>query len=160
MSKATEEEYVRFNQDIEGFWDGDGTVHFAPTGYKSFPSKKFKDKMSTIILGRALSAVSGVDPDGEPTELEAGMLIGVWYKPGMRDLLSLYGAKVKMKADGEKELPGKGNPMKVFAIGVAKGTVPKELPNLTPTPKLTTEAKKTGSDSAQGDLPSDDDIPF
>jgi hypothetical protein len=51
---------------------------------------------------------------------------------------------------------GKGNPMKAFAIGVAKGTVPKELPNLTPT----TGAKKPASESAQTELLSDDDIPF
>jgi hypothetical protein len=150
MSKLHEEEYVQFNQDIEGFWDGEGIVHFSPTGFKSFPSKKFKGKQSIIVVGRAISAASGVDSEQEPITLEAGALLGVWYKPGMRDLMSLYGAKVKMKADGEKDI-GQINPMKVFAIAVAKGTTPKELPNLTPI------TKKTASDVVDAD---DTDIPF
>jgi hypothetical protein len=154
MSKETKqtqdgEEYVRFNQDIEGFWDGEGVVHFIPTGYKEFPSKKFRGKTSTIIQGRALSPVSCEDADGEKTTVDVGGLVGVWAKPGMRDLKNLYGCKVRMRVDGEKDI-GQINPMKLFAIDIAKGSKPRPLPNLTPTAN---EVAKTPEPTNLDDLP-------
>lgn len=146
--------YVRVSDDIDGFWDGTGTAHFTPTGLKTFKSKTFRDRMSTIIFARALSPVScmGVateDSDGESFVLEAGGKLGIWYKPGMKQLLNLAGSKVKMTADGEKDV-GKGNPMKLFAIDVARGSVMKKLPDLS-----TPETRNTPSHSSDDDLPDD-----
>lgn len=144
---APDDGYVRISEDVEGFWDGEGVVHFSPTGFKTFRSKKFPDKDSTIVFGRALSPVSclppsDLDANDEPFTLEAGGKVGIWYKPGMRALMNLCGAKVKMRANGEKDI-GKGNPMKLYAVDVGKGTVAKPLPNLSP-PATRTTTKKDG----------------
>ena len=152
-----EGEWVDFSSDVKGFWDHEGVIKFIPTGYKSFPSKKFKGKNTTIIVGKAIADVTALDEKDQTITIKPGELIGVWYSPGMKELTSLYGTKVKMYRDGEKDV-NQPQPMKVYRIQTPRGAKAVQLPNLTvkgftPTPSST----PTASDAQ--DLPSDD-IPF
>lgn len=151
-----EGEWVDFSSDVKGFWDHEGELKFVPTGYKSFPSRKFKNKTTTIIVGKALGPASGLNEHDETITFERGDLIGVWYSPGMKELTSLYGSKVKMFRDGEKDV-GQAQPMKVYRIQTPRGVKPADLPNLTV--KGFTPAPTTSTASGGQDLPSDD-IPF
>jgi hypothetical protein len=149
-------EWVDFSSDVRGFWDHEGVIKFVPTGYKSFPSRKFKNKMTTIIVGKALAPISGEDEKNQGITIGAGDLVGIWYSPGMKELTSLYGSKVKMFRDGEKDV-GQAQPMKVYRIQTQKGVKPAPLPNLTV--KGFTPSPTPGTASDSHDLPSDE-IPF
>lgn len=151
-----EGEWVDFSSDVKGFWNHEGEIKFIPTGYKSFPSRKFKNKTTTIIVGKALAPVSAEDEKDQSITIARGELVGVWYSPGMKELTSLYGSKVKMFRDGEKDV-GQAQPMKVYRIQTPKGVKPAPLPNLTV--KGFTPSPTTGTASDSQDLPSDD-IPF
>lgn len=130
MSK--EEEFVELPQsDVSGFWDGEGTLNFKPAGFKSFPSKKFRGKTTTMIVGLLLKDTTGTDSDGEETKLEAGSTIGVWYSPGMRPLLTLKDQKIRMTRDEQLDKDtGKGNPMKGYAFQTLKNVQRIKLENL------------------------------
>lgn len=153
---AGDEEWVDFSSDVKGFWDHEGVIKFIPTGYKSFPSKKYKNKTTTIIVGKALDDISGENDKNETITLHRGDLVGVWYSPGMKEITSLYGTKVKMFRDGEKDV-GQNEPMKVYRIQTPRGVKPVPLPNLTV--KGFTPSPTTSTASDTQDLPSDD-IPF
>lgn len=153
--QSGDDEYVDFSSDVKGFWDHEGIIHLMPTGYKTFPSRKFKNKTTTIIVGKALSEVSALDEDDEKITIAPGELIGVWYSPGMKEILGLYQCKVKMWRDGEKDV-GQAQPMKVYRTQIAKSSKPAPVPNLT----IKTSKPGEASETAGGtDLPSDD-IPF
>lgn len=150
------EDWVDFSSDVKGFWDHEGRIEFIPTGYKSFPSKKFKNKNTTIIVGKALADVSAVDDKDQEITLHRGDLVGVWYSPGMKEITGLYGTKVRMFRDGEKDV-NQPQPMKVYRIQTPRGTKAVPLPNLTV--QAFTPSPTTSTASATQDLPSDD-IPF
>lgn len=155
-NQSDEGEWVDFSSDVQGFWDHEGEIRFIPTGYKSFPSRKYKKKTTTIIVGKAIAPISALNDKDETITIEPGALVGVWYSPGMKELTSLYGSKVKMFRDGEKDV-GQDQPMKVYRIQTPKGVKPAPLPNLTV--KGFTPSPTTGTASDSQDLPSDD-IPF
>lgn len=151
-----EGEWVDFSSDVRGFWDHEGEIKFIPTGYKSFPSRKFKNKTTTIIVGKALADITAEDEKDQTITIKRGELVGVWYSPGMKELTSLYGTKVKMYRDGEKDV-GQAQPMKVYRIQTPRGVKPSPLPNLTVKGFTPSPTPATASDSQ--DLPSDE-IPF
>lgn len=115
MSK---EEWVELPQsDIAGFWDGEGTLAFRPQGFKSFKNKTFEGQKSVIIVGELLAGASAVDAESkEETELSAGQTIGVWYSAGLRPLLTLKDAKVRLKRDEtlDKQIKKGQKPMKGY----------------------------------------------
>lgn len=121
------DEYVLVSSDVLGFWNGEGTIHFRPTSKKIFKNKKFPDRDSVMIVGVALGKADLVTADGDELQASSGDIIGVWYSPGMRELLGLCDCKVKMKADGERDV-GKGSPMKAYKIARSNSDTPRPLP--------------------------------
>lgn len=156
MSKQ-EEQYVDLPQsDTEGVWDGEGTIHFRPEGFRSFKSKKFRDRTTTIIVGTLLSPASATNKDGDELSLDPGQAIGVWYSPGMRPLLTLKGQKVKMTRDEKLDRDtGKGNLMKGYAIQTLKGCERVKLENLgvSSDPDISYQEPKSSEPVDDGDVP-------
>jgi hypothetical protein len=156
----TEEEYVVFSSDVVGFWSEADTLHFVPTGFKEFPNKKYKDKMTTIIVGKLLTPGEGLitNKADEDVGAERGDLIGVWGQAGMREIKNLYLCKVKLTRDEtlDKDV-GKGQPMKGYRIETPRGVKPAALPNLTPAGAAPSNGPTAGGNTASDNF---DDIPF
>lgn len=129
MSK-TEEQWVELPQsDIAGFWDGEGTLAFRPQGFKSFKNKTFEGQKSVIIVGELIAGATAIDAETkEETSLEAGQTVGVWYSAGLRPLLTLKDARVRLKRDEslDKQIKKGQKPMKGYRFAVVGK--PKRVP--------------------------------
>jgi len=121
------EGFTKRSSDIVGIWDPDqGPIRCIPRHAKLSDSKKFDKTKPSIFIFAELTApcelrVKSEDEDDE-TDLitgEPGDLVGIWGKPGMRDIANLCNVEVFMFQDGEKDI-GKGNPMKVYDISSAR----------------------------------------
>jgi hypothetical protein len=152
-----QEEYVVLQQsDVVGFWDGEGTLHVKPSGFRSFPSKKFRGRTTTMIIGTLLSNASGTDKDGEELALEAGETVGIWYSPGMRPILTLKNQRVKLTRDESFDKDtGKGNPMKGYRIETLKNVQRVNLDNLSfdNGPDISAKAEKKTSEEDMDNVP-------
>lgn len=159
MSKEKEEQYVDLPQsDVAGFWDGEGTLHFRPQGFRSFKSKKFRDRTTTIIVGTLVSPAGATNKDGDELTLDSGDTIGVWYSPGMRPVLTLKGQKIKITRDETLDRDtGKGNPMKGYAFQTLKGCDRVKLENLSNSndPDISVQEPKASEPLDDGDVPFD-----
>jgi hypothetical protein len=107
--------------DLAGFWDpNQGPVHFIPKYAKAFDSKIEKLKPSVLIFGTSVGVNACMTKDQELVEVEAGELIGVWYKPGLKGLGDLAGVSCFCYLTGKEIDTGKGFPMKEYDVGSAK----------------------------------------
>jgi hypothetical protein len=121
------EGFTKRSSDIIGIWDPDeGPIRCIPRHAKLSDSKKFdKTKPSILIFAELTSEcmlrVKAEDEDDEADLIvgEPGDLVGIWGKPGMRDIRNLCNVEIFMFQDGEKDI-GKGNPMKVYDISSAE----------------------------------------
>jgi hypothetical protein len=113
------EGFERCTTDVAGFYDGESSIRFTPIEVKAFDGYQDTTKPSCLIIGRlnATAKLRQKNDDGEPGTVvgKAGDMVGVWYKPGMRDIVNLAGIEVFVRPGGEKDI-GKGNPMKVFEL--------------------------------------------
>lgn len=110
--------------DIVGTWDPDrGGILFIPSHASVGDGKKFdKTKPSLLIFGKlagpAWVKVKADDDDDKPGVMaKAGDLVGVWAKPGMKDIATLCGVEVWMVRDLTKDRDtGKGEKMKGYRV--------------------------------------------
>jgi hypothetical protein len=116
------EGYTRQTDEVKGFWDyALGPLHFVPVRAILTDSQIEPQKTSVLIIGNLVdrATLSVKDPDDDDSDLqvigEPGDVVGVWAKPGMRELKELAGEKVFLYYKGEKDT-GKPNPMKLFEI--------------------------------------------
>ena len=111
--------YEEVGGDVAGFWDPEhNALHFIPRTVKLMDSSIDDEKVSALITGELLADTDLDVTEGNETAkkvVKKGALVGVWYKPGMRGLKNLAGAKVYIYADGAKDV-GKGNPMRTFKV--------------------------------------------
>jgi hypothetical protein len=123
------EGFKKVDSDIVGFWQSDmGPIFFTPEEATVSDSKLEPVKPSGLIRGTLVAACEALlNSDGEQVVGKPGDRVGVWAKPGMRELKSLAGAKVFMFADGEKDT-GKPNAMALFDISTAGGALGAPLP--------------------------------
>lgn len=106
---------------IKGFWDfSAGAIFFTPRTAKVFDGKKFKDKPSILIIGELLATCDCKDKKGQRIRLFKGDSVGVWYRPGFREIAQCRGVPTALKYTHEEEI-GKGNPLKVFEVKSADG---------------------------------------
>jgi len=110
------------SSDIVGTWNPEaGPIRFIPTHAIVGDGKKFdKTKPSLLIFGKLtvdtmLSAKGEEDDEREEVQGKAGELVGVWAKPGMKDIATLCEVEVFMVRTPEKDKDvGKGNDMKTY----------------------------------------------
>jgi hypothetical protein len=159
--------YQRQSSDIVGFWDPEtsGPIHFIPRHVKLFDSKIEPTKSSTLLTGELVDACKVVDASSNVIEARKGELVGIWTKPGMRDLQNLAGVAVYMYQDGEKDI-GKPSPMKMFSIFSkergGKLFVSEDLRDKSATVRTTTGGNGTPAPASNPQVPAapQQDIPF
>ena len=106
--------------DVDGYWDEDkSAIRFTPLSAKMFDNNNDETRASVLILGKltAPTMLYTTDEDKERTYsvMPAGSAVGVWYKPGMRQIVKRCGVDCYLKLTGEKKTE-KPNPMKVFQL--------------------------------------------
>ena len=106
--------------DVVGYWNSDGEIPLTgipETGVVSIDSGIDKQKPSLLLKVKATLPTIVMDQDDTENVCKAGDLVGVWYKPGMRDVRTLGGIEVTISRNPSKDKDtGKGNPMKAFEI--------------------------------------------
>jgi hypothetical protein len=123
------------SSDIVGTWDTEsGPIRFIPTHAIVADGKKFdKTKPSCLIFGKltvdtVLLAKGDEDDEKEKIQGKAGDNVGVWAKPGMKDIANLCGVEVFMVRTPEKDKDvGKGNDMKTYLVA-SKSNPNKPIP--------------------------------
>jgi len=111
--------YAEQTGDITGFWDDSlsPTIHFIPVEVRAFDSQLDKNKPSMLVIGKLVDAIPlSSGKTGKTVEGKPGELVGVWAKPGMRNLKNLAGVRVFMYDSGETLATGKVNPMRVYKV--------------------------------------------
>lgn len=116
----------RVSSDVVGFYDpkiAQQDVHFIPREAVLMDGNAEAHKPSMLIFAELVSpckivetSKSGNIIDGKP-----GDMIGIWGKPGMKDMRDCCGEPVFMYPDTVKDT-GKPNPMQVFAVHASKRT--------------------------------------
>lgn len=175
--------YEKRNTDVVGYWsEDDGPIHFIPRGVKLLDGNIQKVKPSIIIVGELVERAILANKDADPFEGQIGSIVGVWYKPGMRDIAMTAGLKTWLDQDldenGEQKTKKMkvGNPMKLYTVQSAPGpakripitedtrkesiavATPFDDPNHRPT--RIRPGSKTESDAAEEDDQVDDNVPF
>ena len=106
--------------DVVGYWNSDGEIPLTgipETGVVAIDSGIDKQKPSLLLKVKATLPTIVMDQDDTENVCKAGDLVGVWYKPGMRDVRTLGGVEVTISRNQSKDKDtGKGNPMKAFEI--------------------------------------------
>lgn len=119
--------------DLEGYWVSEAApIHCRPEHVKLFDGQINKGKPSALVTVFLLSPTvcsrsSDEDPDKKDLKIiPAGKKVGIWMKPGMRDLANCAGAETVIRLTGTKKVhKEKGmNPMKVYSVK-SKGEVRK-----------------------------------
>ena len=127
--RAAPKGYQKKNTDVSGYWSEDEPIHFIPRSVKLMDGNQIASKPSIIIVGELVERTILFKKDVDPWEGNSGDVVGVWYKPGMKDIALSAGLKtwldkdldengnqrtVKMKKAGR-------NPMKCYVVQSAPG---------------------------------------
>lgn len=122
--------YEDRSSDVVGYWDPDyGDLHFTPVSAKMFDGQLNPEKASILVTGKLDSPCvisKGDEQDPNKKKLGKGAIgenVGVWLKPGMRDLIHQCGIATRVAFAGTKDVhKGKRgmNPMKVFTVSSDK----------------------------------------
>lgn len=122
-SKAQSKEVV--TSDVVGYWNSDGDIPITgvlEVGVIAIDSGIDKTKPSMLFKVKATVPTVVMDQDDNENICRVGDLVGVWYKPGMRDIRTLGGLEVTISRDEKKDKDtGKGNPMKAFEVRGPRG---------------------------------------
>ena len=125
--RAAPKGYEKKNTDVKGYWTEDEPIHFIPRGVKLLDGNIDKDKPTAIIVGELVERAIISVKDEDPIEGAVGDIVGVWYKPGMRDIALCAGLKVWLDQDLDDDgvqrtkKMKKGNPMKLYTVTSAPG---------------------------------------
>lgn len=125
--------YEKKNSDVVGYWSEEQPIHFIPRSVKLLDGNIDKAKPSIIIVGELQEPTILSNKDTDPFQGEVGQIVGVWYKPGMRDIAKSAGLKVWLDQDlddngvQKTKKMKKGNPMKLYIVQSAPG-VEKRIP--------------------------------
>lgn len=120
-------EFQQVNLDIIGFWLEDRVLECIPESVKLFDNKQDKHKPSALITAKLTKDCEVMTSDGELIEGREGQLVGIWGRPGMRDLRVLSGCRVAIVPDGEIAIKDKPNPMRAYKIYSHKEDEGKQL---------------------------------
>ena len=115
------------SSDIVGTWDPErsGPIACIPQHATVQDGKKFDKTKPMCLIFVTLTkpcmvAVKGDEDDDDERPLKqanAGDMVGIWAKPGMRDIRMFCGAEVFLARDPSRDKDiGKGNDMKAFRV--------------------------------------------
>ena len=111
--------------DVIGYWDSDGEIPItgvAEVGVIAIDSTIDKTKPSMLLKIKATVPTIVLDKDDNENICKVGDLVGVWFKPGMRDIRTLGGLEVTLSRNESKDKNvGKGNDMKAFDVFGPRG---------------------------------------
>lgn len=127
FSDKDAEGFVQVNLDIVGFWNEDCIIHCIPKNVKLFDNKVEKAKPSPLITVELIDPIDVRTTEGEIIRAEAGQLVGIWGRAGMRDLKVHADCRVKIAPNGEKELEDQKNAMRLYDIRKVASDTPKVL---------------------------------
>jgi len=121
------EGFTQVNLDIVGFWNEDCVLQCVPQDVKIFDNKVESIKSSALITAKVVEPLEVRTTDGELVKADVGMLIGIWGRPGLRELKVYGNCHVIIVPDGAIEI-GKPNPMRAFKIYSNANNDAKPLP--------------------------------
>lgn len=108
--------FTQVNLDIVGFWNEDCMITCVPLNVKLFDNKVENVKSSALITVKLLEPIEVRTSEGEVVPAEPGSLVGIWGRPGLRELKVLGNCRVAIVPDGEIPVKDKPNPMRAFKI--------------------------------------------
>lgn len=119
--------------DVVGYWASEvAPIYCRPLHVKLFDGQLEEKKPSALLTVEALASTlctKNKEEDSSDTKemfvCKKGDLIGIWVKPGMRDLLNCGNVPTTITYSGTKKVhkkPGM-NPMKVYAVKGGSGGV-------------------------------------
>jgi len=113
-NRQVPEGFRRVSDDPIGFFDPNvqSAIRFRPRGVSLCDNSLKAGTVTILIIGEATARVSL----SEGVVAEPGDTIGIWYRPGMKDVHRTFGAEVYLVSTGEEIDVGKPCPMKVFEV--------------------------------------------
>lgn len=115
-------------EKVAGFWLGTvagGPCIGIPIDAVTFDNKLTPDGKPSVMLRVELTSpcviLTSEDEAAEFIIAPKGATVGVWYKPGMKDVSRCAGRVTCIEATGETKDVGKVEPMKLFRVDAAPG---------------------------------------
>ena len=110
-------------EDVTGYWLPEHSPIFCiPRQARAFDSNLDPTKPSILIMVELLKECALRDAETEKARIgKAGELVGIWYKPGMKDVGQCAGLKTLITLDGTKDV-GRPSPMTVFRVETVEKT--------------------------------------
>lgn len=119
--------YEKLNGDVVGFYDEQSPIAFKPLHVSLDDSKLDKKKVSVLLFAELTEDSDAiVDANGDHIGAQAGELVGIWFRPGMRALARHAGNQVMLVPAGEVDT-GKPNAMRAYEVyskGKASSLIP------------------------------------
>jgi hypothetical protein len=173
---STPEGFEDVSSDIEAVYDYRHCkeVFVRPLHYTVSDSKDKKKPNILIhcdlVKPAVLVDMSDDSDDTTAREFPAGTRIGIWYRPGLRQLMQCAGSVTFISFEGDRDV-GQIQPMKVFKVSRKKGSSAEQLLSSGDYRKVTRHMALPWEDaSAVKQAPSqgntqpapndDDDVPF
>lgn len=114
------------SSDLEGYWVPEAApIHCKPEHVKLFDGQINETKpsalVSVLLLSPTVISKSNDEDDTNKKDIvmcPAGKKVGIWLKPGMRDIANCCGVETIVQYTGTKKVhkkPGM-NPMKLFSV--------------------------------------------
>lgn len=112
------EGFVKQQGDISGSWIMCSPIQGFPRSAKLMDGRFEENKAAALILFELTKPCIISDGEGGFSVAEPGMVVGVWYKAGMRSIRWLRDVEVWMMQNPEEKWKdtGKGNEMITFDI--------------------------------------------
>lgn len=173
---ATPEGFEDVSSDIEAVYDyrHEKSVFVRPLHY-TLSDSKVGDKPQILIHAELTKPATLVDmqDDGEEVvtrQFPVGTRVGIWYRPGLRQIMQCAGSETFIAFDGERNV-GQIQPMKIFKVSRRKGAGAAQLTCASDYRKKTKrmplpweDASEVRPQAAKGSTQpapnDDDDVPF
>lgn len=132
--QESSQKYEVAADDVDGYWDPEKTpIHCIPIGVKLFDGSIEPSKPAMLVVARLVSpcAVKKKTETGgfELKLAHPGDVVGVWAKPGMKEIRMCRDIKTYIESAGKQDT-GKPNPMQKFLVKIPPGTKGESLPIL------------------------------
>ena len=158
LHKKKAESKDEVTSDVIGYWDSDGDIPITgivEVGVIAIDSSIDRTKPSMLLKIKATVPTVVKDKEDVENICKAGDLVGVWFKPGMRDIRTLGGLEVTLSRNETKDKDvKKGNDMKGFDVFGPRGQTG-QLLRLTEDRREKSKEAKTVFDVKQEPVPSD-----